>query len=66
MVIQHFTKKIAQRLNKYDKFFDYVDDYLTPIFRERCGIENYLVFFQQLRPVIVKMMVVPTLRKDEK
>lgn len=66
MVIQHCIKKIAQRFNKYGKLFDHVDDYLTPIFRERCGIEEYLVFFQQLKPVIVKMMAVPALRKDEK
>lgn len=43
-----------------------MDDYLTPIFWERCGIEDYLIFFQQLRPVIVKIMVVPALRKEEK
>ena len=66
MVIQHCIKKIAQRFNKYRKLFDHMDIYLPPIFQERYGIEKYLVLFQQLKPVIVKMLVVPAFRKDKK
>ena len=44
---------------------DRVDDYLTPEFRERCGIESYLVFFQLLRTAIDDIWAVPARRKDE-
>ncbi len=66
MVIQYCIKKIARRCKKYGKLLDRVDDYLTPEFQERCGIESYIVFFQQLKPAIENMCAVPARRKNKK
>lgn len=43
-----------------------MDDYLTPKFRDRCGIEMYLVYFQQLKSVILGVLEDPALRKNQK
>lgn len=41
-----------------------MDDYLTPEFRERCGIESYMAYFHPLRTAIHDMWMVPARRKD--
>ncbi|MCJ1347098.1 hypothetical protein MMC31_005319, partial [Peltigera leucophlebia] len=65
MVTERCLKKIARRFKRYSTLFDRVGEYLTPIFRKGCGVENYLFTFQRLKLAIEKLSAFPALWEDE-